>query len=128
MAILPVEYSFLPSLRARLTLSRQIDNASHSLQKASHDESWLRNLAKEAELEIDDEEDSGDEDEDFYSKDQGKVGQSKENKRKKLKVEGLKRELKELLKVKLSARGVSHKYLTGGSIGFVDGLLNDQSE
>lgn len=71
---------------------------------------------------------AGDSDEDAAFSSKKKTGESKEARRKKIKVENLKEELKELLQVKLSARGVSHKYLTGGSTGFVKNLLEDKRE
>ncbi|PWN54370.1 DEAD-domain-containing protein [Violaceomyces palustris] len=124
---LPVEYSFLPDLRSRIDLARQIDNAEHKQSKASHDESWLRNLAEEAELELTSDLDPDNElGSDVESKRKGnkKNGESRQAKLAKNKVRNLKERLEALLRKPMTARGVSHRYLTAGSREFVDSLIH----
>ncbi|CEH18428.1 RNA helicase [Ceraceosorus bombacis] len=55
LSMLPIEYSFLPMLKDRIALSRQIDNMEHKVQKLSHEESWVSALAKEADLDTEEE-------------------------------------------------------------------------
>lgn len=120
---LPVEYSFLPALRQRVDLAREIDRLQHQQEKESHDDSWLRKLAEEADMDL-----SGDEvDIDAPVKKQG--GQSAKRKGKSstdAKVAALKSQLAALVRISLSARGVSHKYITSGSRDFVDSLLHNR--
>ncbi|KAE8259796.1 hypothetical protein A4X13_0g773 [Tilletia indica] len=116
-----VEFSFFDPLRARLDLAKQIDNAVHRAAKDSHDDAWLRKMAEDADIDID--EDGGDHRLDFDDDGNG----SKKNKAnaKAAKVGKLKEELDALLRQPLKARGVSFKYLTSGSrTNFAEEVMN----
>lgn len=126
---LPIEHAFLEPLRKRLDLARQIDNASHKMSKASHDAAWIANLAAEADLALDSDDELEDPDEDMGRKKKAKGGPSgREAKTAHAKVQALKAELAQLLAKPLTARGVSHRYITSGSNSFVADLINDARE
>ncbi|PWN43806.1 P-loop containing nucleoside triphosphate hydrolase protein [Ceraceosorus guamensis] len=110
LCMLPIEYSFLPMLKDRLALSRQIDNMEHKVQKLSHEESWVSALAKEADLDTEEEMRDPDADHSTNSKLSNlKVQEKKRN------VTRLKEELQALLQRPMVVRGASHKYITAGS-------------
>lgn len=113
VAPLPIEYSFIPELKERVTLARELDKLAHTERKAAHDDAWIRNLASEADLDMSDNE---------VDLDAGK--NTKVNK----KVQSAKMKLDQCLQKPLSARGVSFKYITSGSRDFVQSLLNDERE
>ena len=54
----PVEDEYMPALRKRVNLARQIDKLQHSLDKQTHESKWFEKLAEEADLEIDEDEDN----------------------------------------------------------------------
>lgn len=51
-----VDYSLLNSLKQRVELAREIENARHRADKASHEQSWLRKAAEEMELDYSEDE------------------------------------------------------------------------
>lgn len=125
---MPIEYSFLPVLRERIELAREIDRVTHKQNKEAHDDGWLRKLA--AEVDIDMSDDDGDNAGNKKSKQSGKntedsAATSSNNKRN---IATLRAELDSLLKQPLRARGISFKYLTGGSSDFLEGILADTRE
>lgn len=115
---LPIEYSFLPALKERVTLARELDKLNHNEQKSAHDDAWIRKMAKEADLDLS--EDEVDLDEPKNKQKSGGVDGKK--------LQSLKNRLEQSLQKPLSARGVSFKYITSGSSDFVQSLLNDQRE
>ncbi|CAD6975445.1 unnamed protein product [Tilletia controversa] len=117
-----VEFSFFDPLRARLDLAKQIDNAVHRAAKDSHDDAWLKKMAEDADIDIDDDA-GGDHRLDFDDDGNGQK-KNKANARA-AKVGGLKEELDALLRQPLKARGVSFKYLTSGSrTNFAEEVMN----
>lgn len=110
---LPIEFSFLPDLKERIVLARELDKISHTERKAAHDDAWIRKLAEEAEMDMSDEEIDLD---------------GPRNKGGDKKAQSIKAKLNQLLQVPLSARGVSFKYITSGSRDFVENLLSDKRE
>lgn len=50
---LPIESGFLPKLRERITLARDIEKAQHQVKKENHDKNWLRETAEAMDLDID---------------------------------------------------------------------------
>lgn len=99
----------------------------HNASKAAHEESWLATLASEADIDLDSDASGAESDVDASKK--GKKSATKAGRRARAKLEGLRAELEELLRKPMSARGVSHKYLTSGSrAGFVQDLLEDARE
>lgn len=113
---LPIEFSFLPELKERVTLARELDKISHTERKAAHDDAWIRKLAEEADM------DMSEEDIDLDGP------RKKENKGNDKKAQSIKSKLNQLLQTPLSARGVSFKYITSGSRDFVESLLSDNRE
>jgi ATP-dependent RNA helicase DDX24/MAK5 len=111
---LPIEFSFLPALKERVTLARELDKITHTERKAAHDDAWVRKLAQEAEMDMSEDEQDLD------------APRNKGNGDKK--AQSVKAKLQQLLQTPLSARGVSFKYITSGSRDFVQSLLNDQRE
>lgn len=109
---MPLDYAFLPILRERIELAREIDRISHTQSKAAHDDAWIRNLAKEAEMDL------SDEDSDFD-------GHANQQKGKDRNLVNLKAQLSALVKQPLRAKGISFKYITGGSSDFLQSLLGD---
>ncbi|WVF66002.1 hypothetical protein IAT40_000740 [Kwoniella sp. CBS 6097] len=119
---LPIESGFLPALRERIRVARAIEKAEHQVTKSTHDRNWLIEAAEAMDLDIDptmlsDAED--DPDLPFHKPNRGKKANKKTD------VSGLKAELRELMREKLMARGVSAKYPTSGSKIIVDDLLRE---
>lgn len=112
LASMPIEYTFLSALKERIALAKQIDQATHTQKKASHDDAWLRKLAEEVEMDLSEEEED-------RSNDIKKVNEAKS-------VHALRSRLTQLIKTPLRARGISAKFITSGDRDFVDSLLNDR--
>lgn len=108
VASLPIEYSFLGPIRERLALAREIDSLSHAQTKASHDDAWLRTLARDADLDY--ESDASDKDADVDASQRKKQKRSPSA----AKLASLKQRLAQLLARPLQAQGTSQKYLTSG--------------
>ncbi|MCO5599760.1 hypothetical protein L7F22_053867 [Adiantum nelumboides] len=115
LASMPIEYTFLSALKERVTLAKQIDQATHTQKKASHDDAWLRKLAEEAEMDLSEVEEEGED----RSQSNKKVNETKS-------VHNLRSRLTQLIKTPLRARGISAKYITSGDRDFVDSLLDDR--
>ncbi|WFD27428.1 RNA helicase [Malassezia nana] len=119
VASLPIEYAFLRPIRERLALAKEIDRLAHAQSKASHDDAWLRQLAKDAELDYDS--DPSDPDADH-------VGHKRKRHAQPHALARLKQQLAEMLARPLSARGVSQKYITSGTrADFVKTMLAGDS-
>ncbi|KAK6905469.1 hypothetical protein I203_106298 [Kwoniella mangroviensis CBS 8507] len=120
---LPIESGFLPSLRERIRIAREIEKAEHTQQKSTHDKNWLIETAELMDLDIDpdllSDQDDQDPDLPYTKKQKTKKGA------KRVDVRGLKDELRGLLSEKLLARGVSARYPTSGSKIIVDDLLRE---
>jgi ATP-dependent RNA helicase DDX24/MAK5 len=113
ISALPIEYSFLPALKERVTLARELDKFTHTEKKSAHDDAWIRKLAKEADMDVSDEELDVD---------------APRNQTASKKMQVLKMKLDQTIRQPLTARGVSFKYITSGSRDFVTNLLNDDRE
>ena len=50
---LPIESGFLPKLRDRIRLAKDIEKAQHQVKKANHDRNWLREAAEAMDVDID---------------------------------------------------------------------------
>jgi len=50
---LPIESGFLPKLRERIALAREIEKAHHTDKKDKHDRNWLKEAAEAMDLDID---------------------------------------------------------------------------
>ena len=106
-------------IRERLAVAKEIDRLTHMQTKASHDDAWLRQLAKDAELDY--ESDASDPDADHAGRKRKRHAQSPGLAR-------LKQQLAEMLARPLHARGVSQKYITSGTRPeFVQAMLAGDS-
>ena len=106
VAPLQIEYSFLGPIRERLQLARAIDRATHRESKQAYDDAWIKNLAREADIDMDEEE---------HDPDAPAAGSKKAARSSAAHVAELRAALRNALAHPLSARGVSHKYITSGS-------------
>ncbi|KAG8917946.1 ATP-dependent RNA helicase [Tulasnella sp. 417] len=114
---LQLDLDIIDRLKHRVSLARRIDAVVHKHTKADHEKNWLKQAAKDLDVEIDpdfvhiDDEDG---DERAYRK----------KKREKEDAAALKRELEFLLKQPLVANGVRAKYITSGARSVVDDLIS----
>ncbi len=103
----PVTFSTLALLRERVELALAIDKAMHEATKQAHDDNWLAQLAEEADLAMSDEELDPD----------APVARSKVQKGKAAaKVNEMKAKLASLLSKPITAKGLSHRYLTANGL------------
>ncbi|KAN0066208.1 ATP-dependent RNA helicase [Thecaphora frezii] len=110
---LPILYSLLPALKQRLALARELDQKRHKTSKASHEESWLRNLASEAELELP----QASSDEEGGAGRSGGTESARKTKIYVAQVRELERQLDVALRQPLKQRGTSRKYITASLTG-----------
>ena len=150
MPDLQIESGFLPKLRERIRLARDIEKAQHNVKKEKHDRNWLREAAEAMDVDIDPtmcvlsplsftlkigkreffpltdgfrlSEGDDDSDAPFHTNRKGKPGKSAGN------LETLKAELKAKLAEPLVARGVSARYPTSGSRVIIDELIQSTGE
>ncbi|WWC86013.1 uncharacterized protein L201_000884 [Kwoniella dendrophila CBS 6074] len=124
---LSIENGFLPSLKSRIELAKEIENLEHLNSKSQHDKNWLLETAELMDLDIDPDllsDNELDQDKDLpYHRNNKNTSKKGQKKRKDIK--SLKFELKDLLKEKLLARGISAKYPTSGSKVIIDDLLRE---
>jgi ATP-dependent RNA helicase DDX24/MAK5 len=52
----PVDYSVLNGIAERLKIAKEIDTSQHKLEKKTHDMSWLRKMATDGDMSLDEEE------------------------------------------------------------------------
>lgn len=50
---LQVEPGFLPKLRERVRIAREIEKAQHAVKKAKHEKSWLQEAAEAMDIDLD---------------------------------------------------------------------------
>ncbi|WWD16361.1 hypothetical protein CI109_100787 [Kwoniella shandongensis] len=120
---LPIEAGFLPAMKERIRIAREIEKIQHQASKQSHDKNWLLEAAEAMDIDLDPTMLSGEEDDPdlpFYRPKKASRAKGKAER-----VEGMKEQLKGLLKEKLVARGVSTRYPTSGSKVIVDDLLRE---
>jgi ATP-dependent RNA helicase DDX24/MAK5 len=53
MPELPIESGFLPKLKQRLALAKEIEKAQHVVKKENHDKNWLKEAAEAMDVDID---------------------------------------------------------------------------
>ncbi|KAG9041352.1 ATP-dependent RNA helicase [Tulasnella sp. UAMH 9824] len=114
---LQFDLDIIDRLKHRVSLARRIDAVVHKHTKADHEKNWLKQAAKDLDVEIDP---------DFVHIDDDD-GDDRAYRRKKQEKEGaaaLKRELEFLLKQPLVANGVRAKYITSGTRSIVDNLIS----
>lgn len=116
----PITFSTLSALRERVELALSIDKATHEASKAAHDDSWLAQLAEEADLMMSDEDVDPDAPQ-ARSKDRG--GKAK------ARVAEMKGRLEGLLSRPVTNVGLSHRYLTATGLKgseWVDDMLRER--
>ncbi|KAL7415002.1 P-loop containing nucleoside triphosphate hydrolase protein [Mrakia frigida] len=115
---LPIEHGMLDKLKQRILVARKIDAANHKVKKDNHEKSWIKEAAEALEIDIDSDNMPTDDDDDEDRR--GHRGNAKSNS---VKVANLKNELRALMAQPLVARGISSRYITGGSRKIVDALI-----
>jgi len=96
LATFPVDHSYIPPLRKRLTLAKQIDEVAKKSKKEAAESEWLKQAANDLEVDLDDDENAD---------------IAREGKQRRLKLNGLQRTLDALLNVPLLPRGFSTRHL-----------------
>ncbi|WFC98453.1 hypothetical protein MYAM1_001181 [Malassezia yamatoensis] len=104
MATLTIEYTLLDAIRERLRLAKQIDQLQHTQNKAKHEDSWIRKMAQEADLDL--ESDSEQDSAELQADARRKTAKPD------AKLASIRAELKALLARPIMPRGISQKYLT----------------
>ncbi|KAL0075636.1 P-loop containing nucleoside triphosphate hydrolase protein [Phycomyces blakesleeanus] len=103
----PVDLSVLKEMKKRVNLATEIDKLEHQENKATHEENWMRNMARDMDLVFDDE----------VIKGRGNNTDTKAvQEKKKRKINAMKAELKQILAVPMLPNGVSRKYVTGSGM------------
>ncbi|ORZ17283.1 P-loop containing nucleoside triphosphate hydrolase protein [Absidia repens] len=117
----PIDLGILRAMKKRVQLATEIDKLEHQENKVTHDDNWMRNMAKEMDMEFDEDmvkgnNNSREETEHQFEKDRAKV-------------RSLRYELKDLLKTPMLPDGASTRYLTGSAIsGLMDRLLENEAD
>ncbi|KAJ9109741.1 hypothetical protein QFC19_001971 [Naganishia cerealis] len=119
---LQVEPGFLPKLRERVRIAREIEKAQHAVKKAKHEKSWLQEAAEAMDIDLDPDLLSAEESDD-------EIARSRKKPKQRLRDNAprLRHELDALLAQPLMARGVSAKYPTSGSRVVINDLLSDKN-
>jgi ATP-dependent RNA helicase DDX24/MAK5 len=50
---LPIESGFMPKLKERIALAKEIEKAQHVVKKENHDKNWLKEAAEAMDVDID---------------------------------------------------------------------------
>ncbi|KAK3091430.1 hypothetical protein FSP39_019832 [Pinctada imbricata] len=100
LPLFPIDQKILPSVKKRVSLTRQIDTASYRFQKKKRENEWFEKAAKEMDMEFD---------EDLLLND---LGDSSEQAQHKQYVKHLKAELDILLRQSIVPKTFSGKYIT----------------
>ncbi|KAK3813094.1 MAG: P-loop containing nucleoside triphosphate hydrolase protein [Benniella sp.] len=120
IAEFPVDHSVLAEMKKRVALAKKIDEQEHRIQKAAHQDDWMRKSAEAMDIILDDDllnsgpKSKGDDDMD------NSVMTARKNK-----IKGMRAELKMLLQKPLMPKGASAKYITSGSIRDLADRLRD---
>lgn len=127
----PIEQNLVDGLKPRIALAKKIDQKVHAYNKQYADEAWLKKVGISAEV-MDRDDDDSDSDDEKPKKKKRKTSQDNVimtdpdmdheeiserqflQKRYRLEVEGLKKELKRIITstVAPQGRGISHKFIT----------------
>ncbi|CAO3586996.1 unnamed protein product [Absidia cylindrospora] len=117
----PIDLGVLRAMKKRVQLATEIDKLEHQENKVTHDDNWMRNMAKEMDMEFDEDmvkgnNNSREETQHQFEKDRAKV-------------RSLRYELKDLLKTPMLPDGASTRYLTGSAIsGLMDRLIANEAD
>jgi ATP-dependent RNA helicase DDX24/MAK5 len=102
----PVDLSILSAMKERVRLAVEVDTIQHQENKQSHETNWMRNMAKEMDIDYDED----------TMQVKGRQKSNNELQKDRAKANRLKAELSHLLKQPMLPRGVSKKFITGGVI------------
>ncbi|KAI8645612.1 P-loop containing nucleoside triphosphate hydrolase protein [Parasitella parasitica] len=110
----PVDLSILRAMTERVKLAGEIDSIQHQESKQTHEVNWMRNMAKEMDVDFDED----------TMKGKGYQKSVEDIQKGKVKAQNLNNKLAHLLKQPILPAGVSKKFLTGGLISdLVDRLM-----
>jgi ATP-dependent RNA helicase DDX24/MAK5 len=115
----PIDLSILRAMTERVKLASDIDSIQHQESKQTHEVNWMRNMAKDMDVDFDEDTMQG----------KGYQKSDEELQKAKVKALNLKNKLNHLLKQPILPAGVSMKFLTGGLISdLVDRLMKNESK
>lgn len=115
----PIDLNILRAMTERVKLAAEIDSIQHQESKQTHEVNWMRNMAKDMDVDFDEETMQG----------KGYQKSSEDLHKDKVKAQSLKNKLAHLLKQPILPAGVSMKFLTGGLISdLVDRLMKNESK
>ncbi|KAI9270946.1 P-loop containing nucleoside triphosphate hydrolase protein [Helicostylum pulchrum] len=114
----PVDLNILKAMTERVKLASEIDSIQHQESKQTHEVNWMRNMAKEMDVDFDEDTMQG----------KGHQKSSSELEKARVKALNMKNKLAQLIKEPILPAGASRKFLTGGVVtDFVDRLLKKES-
>ncbi|KAI9282203.1 P-loop containing nucleoside triphosphate hydrolase protein [Sporodiniella umbellata] len=115
----PVDLNILRSMKERVELAREIDTIHHRESKQTHEQNWMRNMAKEMDVDFDED----------TMKGKGYQKTSTELQKERNKAAGLKNQLHFLLQKPILPAGASRKFLAGGLVSdLVTRLLENKDQ
>lgn len=119
---LPILHSVLGRLKTRIRLAKELDEARHRSRKEKAEDDWMKKMAEEAEIALDDDDDI-DPDAPQARKAAGGGGKKGKGKSKEdaAATRRLEVELADELSQDVVVRGVRRKFLTGGAAGVGSG-------
>lgn len=112
--ILDVNYGLLTKLKSRVALAKELDEVTHRTKKEKRDQDWIKNMAEEAEIGLDDEESDPDADHVKTSGSSKKMNK-KVFSQQKAAIASLQSQLDQELNKDLMLRGLRRKYITAGA-------------
>ncbi|CAO3636440.1 unnamed protein product [Mucor hiemalis] len=116
--IFPIDLNILRAMTERVKLASDIDSIQHQESKQTHEVNWMKNMAKEMDVDFDEDTMQG----------KGYQKSSDELQRAKVKSLNLRNKLAHLLKQPILPAGVSMKFLTGGLVSdLVDRLMKNET-
>ncbi|SAM00293.1 hypothetical protein [Absidia glauca] len=117
----PVDLSILREMKKRVQLATEIDKIEHQENKITHEDNWMRNMAKEMDMEFDEDLVKGNNNSRETTANQLEKDRNR--------ARSLRYELKELLKTPMLPDGASTRYLTGSAIsGLMDRLIANEGK
>ncbi|KAG1053060.1 hypothetical protein G6F43_004834 [Rhizopus delemar] len=117
--LFPVDLNILRSMKERVELAREIDTIHHRESKQTHEENWMRNLAKEMDVDFDEDMMQG----------KGHQKSEKELQKERARAAGLKNKLNQLLQKSILPAGVSRKFLAGGLVSdLIERLMENKDK
>ncbi|KAI8978964.1 P-loop containing nucleoside triphosphate hydrolase protein [Pilobolus umbonatus] len=111
----PVDMAILKAMQERVKLAVEIDKLLHQEDKQNHEVNWMKNMAKQLDVDFDEESMQG----------KGYQKSSEELAKARVKATNLKNKLAHMLKQPIMPAGSSSKFLTSGIVGnLVDRLMH----